>query len=240
MFKLTVRNFDVIHWGGVPVELNLSFDNVLLMFDMFEDKTVPDKAKPNIALSMLVVDNKLLEQLNSSQKEQLLVDIFKQKFDMDLNSKNSKNTLTENNSSQSGAEQDGDNFPDVPIVDFTLDAERIFSSFLFDYGINLIHEQGKLLWSEFMALFNNLSENTAMKIAIKYRTCEIPKKTKHNEDEVKHIKKMKELYELPEAKRIREERAFIAFKKQMELTKELYRQQGLAVKAHSNPTDEQE
>ncbi|EJQ77754.1 Gp15 family bacteriophage protein [Bacillus toyonensis] len=239
MFKLTDRDSDVIYWGGVHVELNLSFDNVLLMFDMFEDKTISDRAKPNIALSMLIVDRTLLEQLDGNHKERLLVDIFKQKFDMDLDSKNSKNTLTKNNSSKSGEEQDGNDFPDVPIVDFTLDAERTFSSFLFDYGINLKNEQGKLLWNEFMALFNNLSEDTAMKIAIKYRTCDIPKKTKHNEDEVKHIKKMKDLYELPEAKRIREERTFKAYVKQMEMTKQLYREQGLAVTAPSESVEEQ-
>lgn len=101
-------------------------------------------------------------------------------------------------------------------MNFTIDAEKIYASFLYDYGINLFEQQGKLQWDEFLALFNNLSEKTPMRTAIHYRTCEIPKKDKHNSDERKHIKQMKARYELPEAKVIREAKELQAFQKRME------------------------
>ncbi|KAB2159587.1 hypothetical protein FZI36_23180, partial [Cronobacter sakazakii] len=108
---------------------------------------------------------------------------------------------------------------DIPVVNFTIDAERIYASFLYDYGINLFEQQGKLQWDEFLALFNNLSEKTPMRTAIYYRTCDIPKKDKYNGDERKRIKKMKAIYELPEAKVIREAKELQDFQKRMEAQK---------------------
>jgi hypothetical protein len=58
-----------------------------------------------------------------------------------------------------------------------------------------------------------------MKIAIHYRTCEIPKKDKHNSEERKRIKTMKERYELPEAKAIREEMEYKAYLRRLEAQK---------------------
>ncbi|PGC44944.1 Gp15 family bacteriophage protein, partial [Bacillus wiedmannii] len=81
---------------------------------------------------------------------------------IDLDKKERVNEITNKDNSTDEAEED-ETFQEVPIVDFTIDAERIFSSFLFDYNINLIEQQGKLLWNEFLALFNNLSEETTMK-----------------------------------------------------------------------------
>ncbi|MES1053448.1 hypothetical protein FOA24_31290 [Bacillus thuringiensis] len=213
MFKLTDRNRDIYEWAGVPIELNLSFDNVLKLMELFDDESVPEKIKPNIALNMIIVDNLLLSQLEFTKKENLLVDVFRDKLGIDLLSPDKKDNMTDLDNNE-----DND-YPDVPVVNFTIDAERIYASFLYDYGINLFEQQGKLQWDEFLALFNNLSEKTPMRIAIHYRTCEIPKKDKHNGDERKHIKKMKERYELPEAKIIREAIEFEAFQKRMEAGK---------------------
>ncbi|MBL3785576.1 hypothetical protein IRV21_25755 [Bacillus cereus] len=213
MFKLTDRNRDIYEWTGTAIELNLSFDNVLKLMELFDDKNVPDQIKPNLALNMLIVDSSLLVQLSSSKKEKLLIDVFKDKLNIDLSQSNKKNEMTE-----SANDEDSD-YPDIPVVNFTIDAERIYASFLYDYGINLFEQQGKLQWDEFLALFNNLSEKTPMRTAIHYRTCEIPKKDKHNSEERKRIKKMKARYELPEAKVIREVRELQAFQKRMEAQK---------------------
>lgn len=66
-----------------------------------------------------------------------------------------------------------------------------------------------------------------MKIAIKHRTSEIPKRTKDNAEEVKHLRKMKEHYELPQAKAIREAQQLEVFQKQQEARKEALRKMGL-------------
>lgn len=213
MFKLTDRNRDIYEWSGVPIELNLSFDNVLKLMELFDDPTIPKQIKPVIALNMLVVENLLLAQLDEKQKEKLLLNVFKDKLGIDLSLSGKKNEITKSN------DDNNSRLPNIPVVNFTIDAERIYASFLFDYGINLFEKQGEMQWDEFLALFNNLSEKSPMKIAIHYRACEIPKKDKNNADERKRIKKMKELYELPEAKAIREEMELAAFQKRMDAQK---------------------
>lgn len=221
MFKLTDRNRDIYHWAGVDIELNLSFDNVLKIMELFDDDTISNRVKPNIALMMLIVDHSLLAQLNMQGKENLVIDVFKDKLNIDLTADKKAGEMTEPLGNPLDEEA-----PDVPVVNFTLDADMIFASFLFDYNINLFEQQGKLQWSEFLALFNNLSEKAPMKIAIHYRTCEIPKKDEHNADERKRIKKMKEHYELPEAKAIREEIEYKAYLKRLEAQKRQVKQYG--------------
>ncbi|PEQ84181.1 hypothetical protein COJ38_21335 [Bacillus cereus] len=215
MFKLTDRNRDMYHWAGVDIELNLSFDNVLKIMELFDDETISNRAKPNIALLMLIVDHNLLNQLNWQGKEKLIIDIFKDKLNIDLMSDKKTNEMTEILEDPLNEEES----PEIPVVNFTLDAEMIYASFLYDYNINLFEQQGILQWGEFLALFNNLSEKTPMRTAIHYRTCEIPKKDKHNAEERKQIKKMKERYELPEAKAIREEMEYKAYLKRLEAQK---------------------
>ncbi|WP_163255745.1 Gp15 family bacteriophage protein [Bacillus tropicus] len=213
MFKLTDRNRDIYEWSGVPIELNLSFDNVLKLMELFDDPTIPKQIKPVIALNMLVVENLLLTQLDEKQKEKLFLNVFKDKLGIDLSLSGKRNEITKSN------DDNNSHLPNIPVVNFTIDAERIYASFLFDYGINLFEKQGEMQWDEFLALFNNLSEKSPMKIAMHYRTCEIPKKDKNNADERKRIKKMKELYELPEAKAIREAMELAAFQKRMDAQK---------------------
>ncbi|WP_217563144.1 Gp15 family bacteriophage protein, partial [Paenibacillus sp. GbtcB18] len=189
-------------------------DNVLKIMELFDDETVSNRAKPNIALLMLIVDHSLLNQLNWQGKEKLIVDIFKDKLNIDLTADKKAGEMTETLGNPLNEE-----IPEIPVVNFTLDAEMIFATFLYDYNVNLFEQQGILQWEEFLALFNNLSEKTPMRTAIHYRTCEIPKKDKHNADERKRIKKMRERYELPEAKVIREEMEYKAYLRRLEAQK---------------------
>lgn len=202
MLNLTEREYDFYTWNGVRIELNLAFDNVLLLFELFSDKELEIAMKLDIALQMLVVDKVLLHQLHGEQPIQLALDILKDKLGIELLS----NKVEERQQV-------------IPIYDFVEDAERIYSSFLFDYNLDLIEQQGKLQWDKFIALFKNLSNESPMGQALYYRTCEIPPKDKHNAEERKRIKKMKEKYELPKAKEIREQREFEAFQKKMEAQK---------------------
>ncbi|WP_019779219.1 Gp15 family bacteriophage protein, partial [Streptococcus sobrinus] len=80
--------------------------------------------KPEIALNMLVVEKLALSQLNGKQKAQLIIDILKDKLNIDL----------QGDANQK--EQEEEKEPVIPVVDFTADAERIYSSFLFDYNID--------------------------------------------------------------------------------------------------------
>lgn len=210
MLKLTEREVDFYTWNGVRLELNLAFDNILLLFDLFEDESINEYLKTDIALNMLVVDKVSVNQLDMERKSMLLLDILKDRLDIDLKLLMKKKI----------EEKEEEKAPTIPTVDFVVDAERIFSSFLFDYNIDLIEQQGKMQWNKFMALFRNLSSKSPMGQALHYRTCDIPPKDKTNADERKRIKKMKEMYELPKAKEIREQQEFIAFQKRMEAQKD--------------------
>ncbi|MGH0448490.1 Gp15 family bacteriophage protein [Bacillus mycoides] len=212
MFTLTERENDFYTWKGVRLELNLAFDNVILLLDLLTDEEVNEYARIDIALHMLVVERELLKQLDMEQKSMLFMDVLKHRLNIDLEELMKKDRKKNKN-------EEDEKLPEPPITDFKVDAERIFSSFLFDYNIDLIEQQGKMQWNKFLALFRNLSEKSPMGQALHYRTCEIPQKDKHNNDERKRIKKMKELYELPKAKEIREQREFIEFQKSMEAKK---------------------
>ncbi|PEW74002.1 hypothetical protein CN449_15160 [Bacillus thuringiensis] len=211
MFKLTEREYDFYTWNGVRLELNLAFDNILLLFDLFEDESINEYLKTDIALNMLVVDKVDINKLDAERKSMLLLDILKDRLDIDLRLLMKKKI----------EEKEEEKAPTVPTVDFVVDAERIFSSFLFDYSIDLIEQQGKMQWNKFMALFRNLSSKSPMGQALHYRTCDIPPKDKTNAEERKRIKKMKEMYELPKAKEIREQQEFVAFQKRMDAQKDM-------------------
>ena len=210
MFSLTAKRKDVIRWHGVDIKVNLSFDNVLLLFDLFTNDEISQHMKLDIAAEMLVYDIEILKALEPKRRLELTMDILKEKLGMKFDDPVNK--------------EPADIMEvEIPFYDFEEDAEYIFASFLMDYGVNLIEEQGKLSWEEFIVLFKNLSDETPMKQAIKYRTCEVPKKTKDNGDEVRHIRKMKEKYMLKKAQPIIEAKQQAIHQKQLELRKEQMR-----------------
>ena len=207
--ELTDRRLDVYTWNGVDVELNLSFDNVLKLFDLFSDDIQRD-LKLDIALEMLVVNADLLKQLNGLNAIRLVLDILKDKLSIDL----------ESDDNQSNDEQQ------IPIYDFKEDAEMIYASFLFDYNLDLFEQQGKLQWFKFIALFKNLSDDSPMGKAMMYRACEVPKKDKHNADERKRIIALKKKYELKASKVIREQQELERIQKSFEMMKKVAKRKG--------------
>ncbi|SPT98428.1 Bacteriophage Gp15 protein [Lysinibacillus capsici] len=208
--ELTDRRLDVYTWNGVDIELNLSFDNVLKLFDLFSDDINQD-IKLDIALEMLVVNADFLRQLSGSHVAiRLVLDVLKDKLNIDLES----DDIT------------SDEEPQIPIYDFKEDAERIYASFLFDYNLDLFELQGKLQWHKFIALFENLSTDSPMGQAMMYRSCEVPKKDKYNADERKRIIAMKKKYELKVAKAIREQQELERVQKSFEMMKRVAKRKG--------------
>lgn len=212
MFSLTQRYDDVIKWYGVSIELNLSFDNVLLLFKMLKDKELSHFRKLDTAIAMLVVDKELLIEVPPQRRLELLKDILREKLDFDLDRPK---------------DSDDENDLVVPVYDWEEDAELIYASFLMDYQIDLFEQQGILTWYKFLALFKNLRDNTPLGKAIHYRTCKVPKKTEHNEEERRHVRKMKEKYALKCAQPIIDELERRAYEQQMKARKE-------AIKAQQN------
>jgi hypothetical protein len=180
MFNLTDsrRKFK---WNGYPLELNDSFDNVLLFLELLDDEDYTGEQKMLIGCEMIVEDEDFVDSLPHAEQTDLTITAFRFITDIDL-LEESEEAYTE------------------PSMDFEQDAERIYSSFLEQYHIDLIDQQGIMSWSKFSALLKNVGSETALGQAIHHRTCEVPKKTQHNGDEVSHIRKLKREFQLKGAK----------------------------------------
>lgn len=208
MFSLTERNSDIYRWHGVDIELNLAFDNVLVFLKMFGDESIPMERRMKLALTMLVVDKDILKPISEHGKLlDFTFDMLRDKLNLRIRDED-KLPVKDNSDSENEEELD----EPVPVYDWEEDAGYIYSSFLFDYGIDLIEQQGKLTWDRFIQLFHDLSENSKMGEAMKYRSCEIPKKEKGSDNEErKRIIKMKKYYMLEKAKPIIERNEYRAY-----------------------------
>lgn len=214
MFSLTERNSDIYRWQGVDIELNLAFDNVLSLLKMFGDPEIHIDKKLRLALAMLVVDRDLLITISEHGKlEEFTYDMLRDKLNIRIRAEDQLPAQADSDNDNMSEEEKDE---PVPIYDWEEDAGYIYSSFLFDYGIDLIEQQGKLTWDRFVQLFHDLSENSKMGEAMKYRACEIPKKEKGSDNEErKRIIKMKKYYMLKCAEPIiqrNEYRAYLRMK----------------------------
>lgn len=82
------------------------------------------------------------------------------------------------------------------IIDYVLDGEYIYGSFMAQYGIDLL-EVEELHWHKFKALFSALESHTKIKEIMSYRSYEKPRKKEH--DVHMELKKMWSFpYELSE------------------------------------------
>ena len=173
MFTLTSDYKNTYEYRGVTYHIDLSFDNILLMFEMFEDDTFLDVEKIDIAIEMLIKETIEFESI----EEQYLVfkDLMKVVLDIDLD------------------EQDENN---EKIFDFKQDAELIYASFFSAYSIDLMEQKGELEWHKFMKLLRQLEDDTQFKKAVSYRVMKIPKETKQNREQVKELRRLKEAYAL--------------------------------------------
>ena len=75
-------------------------------------------------------------------------------------------------------------------------AAVIYASFLSAYGIDLFSMRGKLHWTAFIALLQNLPADSAFGRLVKIRTCEVPQPTKHNQKQIRDLLKAKAAYRL--------------------------------------------
>lgn len=172
MSILTRKNdSNLITFKGVEMAVNVSFDNVLKLFELEKDKMFEPSEKLIITMKMLVPSYHELDIQTWEEVGEIVDACFK---------------LLNKKSSPTG---------DKKLIDFDIDAERIYSSFLKEYDIDLREEQGRLSWQKFIALLNTLSDETPVMKAIGYRAMEIPPEVKGKERA--RLLKLKQLYELP-------------------------------------------
>jgi hypothetical protein len=155
--------------------VNPSYDIVLDLQKVYRDSRLNDIDKINTALRMLIVRPKRIH-MSTNQKMNLLQAIYDQCI-----------KIPERHSPKNQQK----------VFDFEFDGEYIYSSFMEEYGIDLIEQRGKLHWKKFLALFQGLSEKTKIREVMKIRSMEIPSPNRHNRKEIQSIMELKSYYALP-------------------------------------------
>lgn len=180
--RLTDRFDDSITIDGKDYALDLSFDNVLRIYELKDDDEIDDYTKIEYMFEMLVIGGESLD-LSIEQKSMIVEKIFDTFILVESKYKDQQETQNAEESAKK-------------IWDINKDAELIYASFLYDYNIDLFEQQGKLHWKKFIALLNGLSEDSPFMQVIRIRTMEIPKPNKYNAKERETIRKLKRLYAL--------------------------------------------
>lgn len=165
-----------VEMNGIKYELDLAYDTVLNVKRMYKEKLLSDAEILIQALYLMGLNEKEIKRLSWEERAELLEKIFKEKIAGKPKPKAGKQQV---------------------LYDFECDGEYIYSSFMQDYGIDLIEQQGKLTWPKFIALFQGLSKDTKIKEIMRIRGMEIPQPTKTNQKEIQELTKAKMFYALP-------------------------------------------
>ena len=174
---LTDYEEDAVVYDGKRYTLDLAYDSVLNVKRMYQDSKLEEVTKLEAALEILLDPPGQASRLSLKSAGELLEIIFEEKI----------------------IEKPRNVVPSSPVrlVDFELDGEYIYASFLQDYGIDLIEQQGKMGWKKFLALFDGLSEKTKMREVMKIRGMELPRPNRFNQKEIQRLQELKAYYALP-------------------------------------------
>lgn len=175
-FLLTDEFDDSFKYEGKIYHIEMSFDKILLLFEMFNDESISESEKPFLAMEMLIQED--LPCFESfEQAFELFKYIMKEFLEVDLEVK---------------AEQQ------PKIYDFQKDAGLIYASFFAVYKIDLFEFKGKLHWKKFNALLANLDDESKFKQVVGYRTMKVPTGDSVSKEYREHVLKMKQIYALDE------------------------------------------
>lgn len=151
MLTLTHRLENSFGYKGNDYLLDLSFDNVLRWYELMEDDELESVEKIEIAFEMFfnacpINDQFMLEAVDSISKF-IRVNSYGNYDETDII----------------------DTKDPIKYYSYTQDAEAIYASFLDQYNIDLIEQQGKLHWDKFKSLLNGLGDSTYFKRIISIR-----------------------------------------------------------------------
>lgn len=180
MIDLSRKLTDKLVIDDKEYALDLSFDNVLKMFEMMRDEDIPEYVKPHFAIRMLI--SKSLEGETREKKAKAFNDVFED-YSFEELSKVFKSVFEEHISlsdvEDNHVEYDlagnpmkttaSDDTKQRAPYDIRYDGDYIYSSFLQAYGIDLFDVQGELHWKKFNALLSGLPEGTKFMEVIKIR-----------------------------------------------------------------------
>lgn len=166
-----------IYTQKCKIVVNPAFDIVLEIQKLYKEPDLNEFEKMEQALYMLVKNNWNLKLFSLPEKMALLSEICKRFIAIKKRPQMKSST--------------------VPILDFEEDGDYIYASFMQDYHIDLIDEQGKLPWKKFLYLFNGLSAETKIKQVMRIRDMELPEFDGKNNKYRQEIMELKSYYALP-------------------------------------------
>lgn len=167
---------DIVNYDGKQYRTNAAYDTVLLVQRMYRDPALENADKIEIALENLLAQDYRIQGKNLQWKAGLLEAIMKSQIELPQKP-------------SAGVQK--------RLVDFELDGEYIYASFLQDYGLDLIEQKGKLHWKKFIWLFQGLSEKTKIKEIMRIRGTEEPQPNQYNQKEIQRIRELQSYYALP-------------------------------------------
>lgn len=163
-------------------DIDLSFDNVLDVYDVLDRKDLRDYEKARISLKLLLGE----QEYDLFETIELWNYIYLNFIHVETKEIVKRDLL--------GKPVPTPKEDKERVIDFDQDANYIYASFMQAYGINLIEQQGKMHWKEFLALLDGLPSNTRMKEIIRIRTW---KPSKHDSQEFKNeMRELQEYYAL--------------------------------------------
>lgn len=143
-------------YQGKTYVINLSFDTVISFYQLLDDDHFSAEEKIMVAFQMFFDFE--------PRDADFAVAAFEQ-----INDYLRQSPYGDNDDDISNNDMQGNVTKPVKYYSFTQDAEAIYSSFMEQYGINLLDEKGKMHWDEFKALFAGLNDKTYMSRIIQIR-----------------------------------------------------------------------
>jgi len=164
-------------------EVNISFDNIVLLLEMLNDAKLSDVEKVYYGIYRLLGTELELDLDKQIKIFEVLIEKFihageKQEAPVDL----------EGNAMPAMEQKQN--------YSLMHDATYIFTSFKKAYGMDLFEERGKLDWRKFKELLRDLPDDTKFKQVVDIRTRPYPK-GKHSAEERKKLKELKRAFALP-------------------------------------------
>ena len=180
MLDLSRKLTDKLVIDDKEYALDLSFDNVLKLFEMMRDEDIPEYVKPHFAIRMLI--SQCLEGETREEKAKSFNDafenysieemskIFKSLFEEHIGLSNVEDNHVEYDLAGNPMKTTASDEPkEKAPYDIRYDGDYIYASFLQAYGIDLFDVQGKLHWKKFNALLSGLPEGTKFMEVVKIR-----------------------------------------------------------------------
>lgn len=164
MLDLSRKLTDKLVIDDKEFPLNLSFDNILRLFEMWQDAEVPEFVKPHFGIRILTGET--LEDFTVEEMSEVFNEVFEEHISLSTVEDNHIEYDLAGNPMKTTVSDDA---KQRAPYDIRYDGDYIYASFLQAYGIDLFDVQGELHWKKFNALLSGLPEGTKFMEVIKIR-----------------------------------------------------------------------